>query len=415
MSNKPILSIPSLGRDNGELSPLAADLKSALNGAYNLNIATGARDLKELVGGHITASDSMLFMGDPLTKDSIGDMALLYLILDAIQSGMPMGMQWADNYQMKINGDGLAYAKPVVMLDSDGHYQLFIDRVMELKQHGLLKPEKADLIYRPDNTGILKLATKPREVVELLHAPPIMIKPFEAKDDDAMQHIRKDGLQRPDPLRLQTFVCCSFSTTNPYFLDMAELTGAELAKAGFDLITGGGRGGMMLRTQKGAYENGAFVTGITFAQLNPIARFNNHHSPGHYIHQIIGADGMPHRIQKMARQGNIILLLPGGFGTDTELFAPLFLKAIGHHSMENTMIAVVDTENPLLSNQHNNTILLKMLERSGLKEGVDFERIAIDLTTKRESTQDTSANQAAVQVARALEQIRRQSFGIVTR
>src|SRR5688572_21128927 len=133
---KPTLSIPSMFRDEGakQAPALIQDLRTALNGAFDFTQKSAVTDLRSLVGGHITPCDSMLFMGDPFTKESIGDLSLLYLILDAIQSGMPMGLQWGDQFQLKLDGDGMGQAKPVVVLDTDGVYQLFIDRVMELKQ-----------------------------------------------------------------------------------------------------------------------------------------------------------------------------------------------------------------------------------------------------------------------------------------
>ena len=121
-------------------------------------------------------------------------------------------------------------------------------------------------------------------------------------------------------------VMCGSSDACPsHFHELAREVGRTLGRHGHDIVYGGGARGLMREVADGAMEEGAHVTGYmpTFMvevewQHKGLARLE------------ITKD-MSERKQKMMRDSNATLFLPGGCGTMEEFFEWLSAKRLGKH------------------------------------------------------------------------------------
>jgi uncharacterized protein (TIGR00725 family) len=93
----------------------------------------------------------------------------------------------------------------------------------------------------------------------------------------------------------------------------AVSVGARLAAAGVTVVTGG-YGGTMEAVSSGAAEAGGRVVGVTAPTLFPKRSGANP-----YVHELVEASSLAHRIDVMMSRADATLSLPGSLGTATEL------------------------------------------------------------------------------------------------
>jgi uncharacterized protein (TIGR00730 family) len=107
------------------------------------------------------------------------------------------------------------------------------------------------------------------------------------------------------------FGSARFGEENPYY-DMAQLTGAELAKAGFTVMTGGGPG-IMEAANRGAKEAGGRSIGCNI-------KLPKEQKPNPYLDQWITFRYFFVRKVMLVKYSYAFIALPGGFGTLDEIF-----------------------------------------------------------------------------------------------
>lgn len=112
------------------------------------------------------------------------------------------------------------------------------------------------------------------------------------------------------------FGSARFDAENPYY-KKAEEIGAEMAKLGFTVMTGGGPG-IMEAANKGAYEAGGFSVGC-----NIILPFEQ--KPNPYLHRWIDIPYFFVRKFLLLKYSYAFIVMPGGIGTLDELFESLTL------------------------------------------------------------------------------------------
>lgn len=115
--------------------------------------------------------------------------------------------------------------------------------------------------------------------------------------------------------RRPTVAVFGSSSTDPAsteWLD-ASRAGERLARAGFDVITGG-YGGIMEAVSQGAAEAGGHVVGVIAPVLFPGRSGANPH-----VHELIEASSLADRIDRMMQRSTATLALPGSIGTAAEL------------------------------------------------------------------------------------------------
>ena len=106
---------------------------------------------------------------------------------------------------------------------------------------------------------------------------------------------------------------------------MAREFGQDLAKAGRQLVYGGGDCGLMGETANGALEAGGKVIGVFPRSLGRIEVEHKGLTEMHFV------DSMHERKQIMYDHADTFVILPGGFGTLDEMFEVITWRQIKIH------------------------------------------------------------------------------------
>jgi uncharacterized protein (TIGR00730 family) len=129
----------------------------------------------------------------------------------------------------------------------------------------------------------------------------------------------------PSNIRAITVYCSSSSDlAAPYLRAGAEL-GAAIARAGWTLVYGGNRIGLMGIVADAARAAGGPVVGIT-PQL-----MLDHGIGDDRCDELVVTAGMRERKAVLEQRGDAFVALPGGLGTFEELFEVLVGRLLGYH------------------------------------------------------------------------------------
>ena len=119
--------------------------------------------------------------------------------------------------------------------------------------------------------------------------------------------------------------CASSRTLDARWTDLAREVGAELARRGHVLVSGGGRVGMMGTVAAGARSAGGHTIGVIPQSL--VDREIADTEAG----ELIVTDGMASRKNALIEKSDAFLVLPGGIGTLDELFEVWTTAWLGVH------------------------------------------------------------------------------------
>ncbi|WP_433467495.1 TIGR00730 family Rossman fold protein [Spirillospora sp. CA-128828] len=128
----------------------------------------------------------------------------------------------------------------------------------------------------------------------------------------------------PEPLAICVF-CSSSGKIDRRYVDLAAEAGAELARRGHSLVSGGGRVSCMGAVARAAREGGARTVGVI-----PEGLVSAEISDEDNDELIVTAD-MRDRKGEMDRRSDAFLILPGGIGTLEELFEVWTARALAMH------------------------------------------------------------------------------------
>ncbi|MFI5719935.1 TIGR00730 family Rossman fold protein [Nocardia sp. NPDC051750] len=129
-----------------------------------------------------------------------------------------------------------------------------------------------------------------------------------------------------NPQAFALCVYCSASTADPAHLDLAARVGTEIARRGWQLVSGGGHVSMMGAVATAARAGGAHTIGVI---------------PKHLVHrevadvdsdELVVTDTMRQRKQVMEDRADAFLTLPGGIGTLEEFFEAWTGGHLGQHA-----------------------------------------------------------------------------------
>ena len=129
------------------------------------------------------------------------------------------------------------------------------------------------------------------------------------------------------------FGSARFGSETDHYQD-AEKIGAEMAKLGFTVMTGGGPG-IMEAANKGAYEAGGYSVGINI--VLPVEQ-----KPNPYLHKWIYIPYFFVRKVILVKYSFAFIVMPGGMGTLDELFESLTL--IQTKTIADFPVVIFDTE-----------------------------------------------------------------------
>lgn len=111
-------------------------------------------------------------------------------------------------------------------------------------------------------------------------------------------------------------------------LEMARQLGRDMAKAGKQLVYGGGDCGLMGAVANGCLENGGRAVGVFPRSLG---RIEVEHQGLTKMHMV---DTMHERKQIMYDNADVFVILPGGFGTMDEMFEVITWRQIKIHTKQ---------------------------------------------------------------------------------
>ena len=119
--------------------------------------------------------------------------------------------------------------------------------------------------------------------------------------------------------------CGSSRGTNPQYAKHTEAFGVELAKAGHNLVYGGGHVGLMGVVADAVLKEGGHVTGVIPTSLEQKELAHSGASEMHIVKD------MHERKALMASRADAFVALPGGAGTLEEIFEAWTWAQLGYH------------------------------------------------------------------------------------
>jgi uncharacterized protein (TIGR00730 family) len=135
--------------------------------------------------------------------------------------------------------------------------------------------------------------------------------------------------------------CASSPTLDQKYLDLAYELGVAIAKAGFDLVWGGGKTSMMGAVAQGARKNGAATFGVIPEKLISVEFADEDSS------ELLVVSDMRARKGEIEAMSAAFIALPGGIGTLEEFFEIWVGRYLGFHSKPVVVCDPFDVYTPL--------------------------------------------------------------------
>ncbi|MDZ5446647.1 TIGR00730 family Rossman fold protein [Micromonospora sp. 4G57] len=136
--------------------------------------------------------------------------------------------------------------------------------------------------------------------------------------------------------------CASSRTLDPRWLDLAAETGAELARRGHTLVSGGGCVGMMGAVADGARSADGYTLGVIPQALVDLEVADLASD------ELLITEGMAGRKTLMIDKSDAFITLPGGLGTLDELFEVWTTATLAMHAKPMVLIDADGFYRPLL-------------------------------------------------------------------
>jgi len=121
-------------------------------------------------------------------------------------------------------------------------------------------------------------------------------------------------------------VYCSAKDAIPEeFLALGDALGRWIGEHGYSLVYGGATGGLMTRTSNAAKAFGAQVIGVIPPRIKAAGRLASNCDELYYVM------GMAERKQVMRHLADVIVCLPGSYGTLDEMMDVIASGTVGEH------------------------------------------------------------------------------------
>ncbi|MSP21979.1 MAG: TIGR00730 family Rossman fold protein [Dehalococcoidia bacterium] len=158
------------------------------------------------------------------------------------------------------------------------------------------------------------------------------------------------------------FGSARFDEHHPYYA-LARATGAELAKSGFTVMTGGGPG-IMEAANRGAREVGGYSVGCNIEL--PLEQ-----QPNPYVDRYVKFHYFFLRKVMLVKYSYAFVVMPGGFGTMDELFEALTLVQTNKILNFPVVLMGLDFWHPIVDS------IKQTFLRAGTVDTIDIDRIFI--------------------------------------
>jgi uncharacterized protein (TIGR00730 family) len=144
-------------------------------------------------------------------------------------------------------------------------------------------------------------------------------------------------------IRSVAVFCGSHAGNDPAFAAAAAALGSGIAKAGLQLVFGGGRIGLMGALADAALSESGHVTGV-------IPEFLSRREVAHSgVSELIVTDSMHSRKLRMFELSDAFVTLPGGLGTLDETVEIITWRQLGLHDKPILLCDVDGSARPLLA------------------------------------------------------------------
>lgn len=140
-----------------------------------------------------------------------------------------------------------------------------------------------------------------------------------------------------------TVYCASSPLIDETYFATARLLGASLARAGYSVVCGGGKAGLMAALIEGAADAGGETVGVLPSFM--IERGWNHPR----VSRLIQTASMHERKQTMASMSRAAIALPGGCGTFEELLEIITWRQLGLFNGHAIILNVNNYYEPLIN------------------------------------------------------------------
>ena len=121
-------------------------------------------------------------------------------------------------------------------------------------------------------------------------------------------------------------VYCSAKDAIPEeYLQLGDALGTWIGKNGHTLVYGGATGGLMSRTSDAAKAAGAHVIGVIPPRIKAAGRLATN------CDYLIEVNNMSERKQRMRDEADVIICLPGSYGTLDEMMDATSSAIVGEH------------------------------------------------------------------------------------
>ncbi|MDL2251919.1 TIGR00730 family Rossman fold protein [Odoribacter sp. OttesenSCG-928-J03] len=120
--------------------------------------------------------------------------------------------------------------------------------------------------------------------------------------------------------------CASSADLSDSFYREAEELGRSIASAGWQIVYGGTKQGLMESLAKGAKEKNGYIKGIIPECIVEMGIAD------HGISELLIAPDMKQRKELMRESSDAFIALPGGWGTIEEISEVITLKQLGQHT-----------------------------------------------------------------------------------
>lgn len=122
--------------------------------------------------------------------------------------------------------------------------------------------------------------------------------------------------------------CSSYDNIDRAFFEEGERLGEWIGRSGRRLVYGGTSHGLMERIASSAKRNGGRVTGVipeSLVKSGLASRFAD---------EIITVGSLYERKERIIALSDILIAMPGGFGTLDEAFTAIASRRLGYHDTE---------------------------------------------------------------------------------
>ena len=121
-------------------------------------------------------------------------------------------------------------------------------------------------------------------------------------------------------------VYCSAKDVIPEeYLQLGDALGTWLGQQGHTLVYGGATGGLMSRTSQAAKAAGGYVIGVIPPRIKAAGRLATH------CDELVEVANMSERKQNMRDLADVIVCLPGSYGTLDEMMDAVSSAIVGEH------------------------------------------------------------------------------------